>query len=145
MQQTQEAQTAQPTLVGNFSKLIEQFKLPGIDLGAVADMWRKDIEALETAQRATLDAIQSVGNKQVELLRTTLDEIQALVKPTAASEGAASGTMSEAAQQLLQKAHANARELVDTAYESQSEVFAVLSQRLQENLQEVKALLQPKA
>jgi phasin family protein len=145
MQQTKTAQAEAPTLVGNFSKLIEQFKLPGIDLGAVADMWRKDIEALETAQRATLDAIQTVGNKQVELLRTTLDEIQALVKPAAASEGAASGTMSEAAQQLLQKAYANARELVETAYKSQSDVFAVLSQRLQENLQEVKALLQPKA
>lgn len=144
MQQTQTAQAESPTLLGNFSKLIEQFKLPGIDLGAVTEMWRKDVEALETAQRATLDAIQSVGNKQVELLRTALDEIQALVKPAAASEGAASTSRSEAAQQLLHKAYANAHELVETAYKSQSEVFAVLSQRLQENLQEVKALLQPK-
>jgi len=144
MQQTQTAQAESANLVGNFSKLIEQFKLPGIDLGAVADMWRKDVEALETTQRTALQAIQTVGNKQVELLRATLDEIQALVKPGAASEGAASGTTTEAAQQLLQKAYANARELVEAAYKSQSEIFAVLSQRVQENLQEVKALLQPK-
>src|SRR5574337_830130 len=144
MQQTQAAQAESPILVGSFSKLIEQFKLPAIDLGAVADMWRKDVEALATAHRTTLEAIQSAGSRQVEFLRTTLDEIQALVKPAAASDGAASATRGEVAQQFLQKTYANVRELVEAAYKSQSDVFAVLSQRGQENLQEVKALLQAK-
>lgn len=78
MKQTKATQADSSPLVGNFSKLIEQFQLPGIDLSAVTDMWRKDIQALETAQRAALDAIQSSGNKQIELLRTTLDEFHAL-------------------------------------------------------------------
>jgi phasin family protein len=137
-------QAAPATLVGNFSKLIEQFRLPRIELGAVAEVWRKDLEALATANRTALDAIQSAGNRQVEFVRTTLDEFQALIHPAPASEGAASETRGKVAQQLLQKAYANVRELVEAAYKSRSDVFAVLSHRVQENLQELKALLQPK-
>ena len=43
-------QTTSANLFGDIVKLLEQYKLPGIDVAAIVDMRRKDIEALMTAQ-----------------------------------------------------------------------------------------------
>lgn len=144
MEQTKTEQPTTTNLFGDFSKLIEQFKLPGIDLSAMMEARRKDIEALAAANRTALEGIQSLGQKQAEILRTTMDELQSLVKQLTTSGSATSASTSEAVQQALQKAFANMRELAEAAYKSQSDAFAVVSQRVQENMQEVKTLLQPK-
>jgi len=47
-------------------------------------------------------------------------------------------------QQALQKAFLSMRELAEVAYKSQTDAFAVVSQRAQENIQEVKGLLHRK-
>jgi len=47
-------------------------------------------------------------------------------------------------QQALQKALANMRELAEAGYKAQADTFAVVSRRVQENIQELKTLLQPK-
>ena len=44
----------------------------------------------------------------------------------------------------LQKALANMRELAEAGYKAQADTFAVVSRRVQENIQELKTLLQPK-
>ena len=144
MEQPKTEQAAPANLFGDFSKLLEQFKLPGIDLNAMIEMRRKDIEALAAANRAALEGIQTLGQKQAEILRTTMDELQSLVKQLTSSGGVPSASTGEVVQQALQKAFANMRELAEVAYKSQSDAFAVISQRAQENIQELKTLLQPK-
>ena len=67
-------QTTSTNLFGDITKMLEQYKLPGIDVAAIVDMRRKDIEALMTANRVALEGAQSVGEKQVEILRSTLDQ-----------------------------------------------------------------------
>ena len=144
MEQPKTEQAASTNLFGDFSKLLEQFKLPGIDLNAMIEARRKDIEALAAANRTALEGIQTLGQKQAEILRTTMDELQSLVKQLTTPGSATSASTSEAVQQALQKAFANMRELAELAYKSQSDAFAVVSQRVQENMQEMKTLLQPK-
>jgi phasin family protein len=143
MEQPKTGQATPAALFGDFSKLIEQFKLPGIDLNAILEARRKDIEALAAANRTALEGIQSLSQKQAEILRTTMDQLQLLVKHMA-SGSATSANTSEVVQQTMQKAFASMRELAEAAYKSQSDAFAVVSQRVQENIQEVKSLLQPK-
>ena len=48
-------------------------------------MRRKDIEALMTANRFVLEGAQSVGQKQVEMLRSTLDQLSSLIQQATAS------------------------------------------------------------
>jgi phasin family protein len=131
-------------LFGDLSKLIEQFKLPGIDLNAVMEARRKDIEALAAANRTALEGFQSLSQKQAEILRTTMDQLQSLARHMASTGGMPSAGTREVVQQALQKTFESMRELAETAYKSQSDAFAVVSQRVQENIQEVKALMQPK-
>ena len=145
-QPTGQAQSASPSsLFGDFSKLIEQFKLPGIDVHLVMEARRKDVEALAAANRTAVEGIQSLGRKQAEILRTTLEEVQSLVKHlTPAAGGGTSAGTAEVVQQALQKTFTNMRELAESAYKSQSDAFAIIKQRVQENIREGESLLQPK-
>ena len=138
-------QTTSTNLFGDIVKLLEQYKLPGIDVAAIVDVRRKDIEALMTANRVALEGAQSVGQKQVEILRSTLDQLSSLIHQASASESMTEKTTKtrELVQQVLQRALENLRELAETAYKSQSDTYAVLTKRIQENLDEAKALLRP--
>ena len=138
-------ETTPTNLFGDIVKLLEQYKLPGIDIAAIIEMRRKDIEALMTANRVALEGAQSIGQKQVEIPRSTLDQLSSLIQ-----QATASGSMTEKTtktgdlvQQVLQRALENMRELAETAYKSQSDTYAVLTKRIQENLDEARALLGP--
>jgi len=138
-------QTTSANLFGDIVKLLEHYKLPGIDVAAIVDMRRKDIEALMTANRVALEGAQSVGQKQVEILRSTLDQLSSLIQQATASGSMTEKTTKtgELVQQVLQRALENMRELAETAYKSQSDTYAVLTKRIQENLDEARALLGP--
>lgn len=138
-------ETTPTNLFGDIVKLLEQYKLPGIDIAAIIEMRRKDIEALMTANRVALEGAQSVGQKQVELLRGTLDQLSSLIQQAAASGSMTEKTTKtrELVQQVLQRALENMREVAETAYKSQSDTHAVLTKRIQENLDEARALLRP--
>jgi phasin family protein len=138
-------ETTPTNLFGDIVKLLEQYKLPGIDIAAIIEMRRKDIEALMTANRVALEGAQSVGQKQVEILRSTLDQLSSLIQQATASGSMTEKTTKtgELVQQVLQRALENMRELAETAYKTQSDTYAVLTKRIQENLDEARALLGP--
>ena len=70
-------------MLGDFMKTMEQFKLPGLDMAAIMESRRKDLEALMAANQTALQGMQTLGEKQAEILTTTLTELQALVKQAA--------------------------------------------------------------
>ena len=138
-------ETTPTNLFGDIVKLLEQYKLPGIDIAAIIEMRRKDIEALMTANRVALEGAQSIDQKQVEILRSSLDQLSSLIQQATASGSMTEKTTKtgELVQQVLQRALENMRELAETAYKSQSDTYAVLTKRIQENLDEARALLGP--
>ena len=129
---------------GEFTKLLEQFKLPGFDVPAIMEARRKDVEALVTANQAALQGMQSLAQKQAEMLRSTLGELQSLAGQFSTAGGAPSAQTAELVQQTLHKALADMQQLAQAAYQSQAESYAVIAKRVEENVQELKTLLQPK-
>jgi phasin family protein len=129
------------SLFAEYIKLIKQFKLPGIDASTVLESRRKDIEALAAANTTALAGMQSLGQKQMEILSATMTRLQSLVaQQSGAQSKPAAG---EAVQQALHKALADMQELAETAYRAQADSFAVISKRVAENVEELKALVQP--
>jgi phasin family protein len=129
------------SLFAEYIKLIKQFKLPGIDVSTVLESRRKDIEALAAANTTALTGMQSLGQKQMEILSATMTRLQSLVaQQSGAQSKPAAG---EAMQQALHKALADIQELAETAYRAQADSYAVISKRVAENVEELKALLQP--
>jgi len=129
---------------GEFTKMLEQFKLPGFDVPAIMEARRKDVEALVTANQAALQGMQSLAQKQAEMLRSTLGELQSLAGQFSTAGGAPSAQTAELVQQTLHKALADMQQLAQAAYQSQAESYAVIAKRVEENVQELKTLLQPK-
>ena len=129
---------------GEFTKMLEQFKLPGFDVPAIMEARRKDVEAMVTANQTALQGMQSLGQKQAEMLRTTLGELQSLVNQMSASGAPQAANMAELVQQTLHKALADMQELAQAAYQTQAETYAVVTKRVEENIQELKTLLQQK-
>ena len=129
---------------GDFTKMLEQFKLPGFDVPAIMEARRKDVEALVTANQAALQGMQSLAQKQAEMLRSTLGELQSLAGQFSAAGGGPSAQTAELVQQTLHKALADMQQLAQAAYQSQAESYAVIAKRVEENVQELKTLLQPK-
>ena len=133
-----------PNPFADFTKMLEQFKLPGFDVPAVMEARRKDVEALVQANQTALQGMQSLAQKQAEMLRSTLSELQSLATKQAASGGVPSAQTAELVQQTLHKALADMQQLAQAAYRSQADSYAVIAKRVEENVQELKTLLQPK-
>jgi phasin family protein len=127
------------TLFAEYIKVINQFKLPGIDASAILESRRKDIEALAAANTTALTGVQSLGQKQMEILSATMTRLQSLVAQQSGAEGKPAA--SEAVQQALHRALADMQELAETAYRAQADSYAVISKRVAENVEELKALV----
>ncbi|WP_179404422.1 phasin family protein [Burkholderia guangdongensis] len=130
------------SIFAEYTKIIGQFKLPGINMGAVLEMRRKDIEALARANTTAFAGMQSLGQKQAEILRTTLTELQSVVTRLSTS-GAQPAKAGEVVQSALHKALGDMQELANTAYRAQSDSLAVITKRAAEHVEELKTLLQP--
>ncbi|WP_233886089.1 phasin family protein [Paraburkholderia flagellata] len=132
------------SIFAEYTKLISQFKMPGVDVSAFLESRRKDVEALTEANMTALAGVQQLGQKQVEILRSKMTELQSLMTrlSTPGSEGVANA--GEGMKDALQKAFIDMQELADAAYRAQTDSIAVVTKRLAEHVEEIKALMQPK-
>ena len=135
--------TTPNNLFTQYTSMIRQFKLPGLDASAIMESRRKDIEALLAANGTALSGIQSLGQKQADILRAAMADVQTLIAQRTTPGAKTSESSGELLQQGLRKAVTNMQDLVDTAYKTQADCFAVISKRVAENVEELKARLQP--
>ena len=133
-------------MLDDFSKMMQQYKMPGIDMTAIMEARRKDFEALATANKTALQGMQAMGAKHAEMWRTTLTELQSLMQHAAKSGGVGENTAKngELIQHAIKGAVTNMRELAEAGTKTQADSFAVISKRVQENMHELTTLLQPK-
>ncbi|WP_028217292.1 phasin family protein [Paraburkholderia oxyphila] len=130
-------------IFAEYTKLITQFKLPGVDVAAFLESRRKDVEALAEANMTALAGVQQVSQKQVDIFRAKMGELQSLVSRLTKPEsvGLSAG---EDVKNALQKAFIDMQELADAAYRAQTDSIAVVTKRFAEHVEEVKALVQVK-
>jgi len=129
----------------DITKILEQFKLPGMDISALMEARRRDVEALTQANQIAYQSMQALAQREAEILQQTMAEWQGAMAGMAGkspTEMAAKGT--ELATQAFGRALANMRELAEMASKSQTQTYEVLNRRFQENLEELRKLMQPK-
>ncbi len=126
--------------VVDLNKIMDQLKLPNIDLQAIIEGRRKDIEAIVKANEIALNGIKSVADKQAEMLQTVLGEIGTKLK-SMAQDGSPSAKATEMAQQTIEKALGAMRTLAEANGQSQAQVLDVISTRVQQSIDEIRATL----
>jgi phasin family protein len=123
------------TPVFDFTKLMSQFRLPGVDFAALVDRERKNIEALAKANRIAFEGWQRLVRRQAEILQETMKEVVAN-----AGQQDAIKKRTDLAKQGFEKALANMRELAEMATKSQKEAFDVVRKRIEENVEGIRNL-----
>ncbi len=121
------------TPVFDFTKLMSQFRLPGVDFAALVDRERRNIEALAKANRIAFEGWQRLVRRQAEILQEMMKEVVAN-----AGQQDAIKKRADLAKEGFEKALANMRELAEMATKSQKEAFDVVRKRIEENVEGIR-------
>ena len=117
----------------DFTKLMSQFRLPGVDFTALVDRERKNIEALAEANRIAFEGWQNLVRRQAEILQETMKKVVA-----DAGQEDAMKKRADLAKEGFEKALSNMRELAEMAAKSQKEAFEVVRKRIEENVEGIR-------
>jgi phasin family protein len=118
----------------DFTKLMKDFKLPGVDLATIMDREKKNIEALTEANRVAFEGWQALVHRQAEILQESIKQAVGTIQ----GEDASTKRM-DLASHAFQTALSNMRELAEMAVKSQKEAFDIIRKRAEENLAALRA------
>lgn len=118
----------------DFSKMMEGFKLPGFDMGAMMESQKRNADAMMAAGRAASEGYQAILSRQMEIFQETMKSAQGQMSAMGETDPAKQQEMMRAA---FDKAVANMTEVAETARKSAEEAFSILSARMQESVNEL--------
>jgi phasin family protein len=121
--------TGGPTPAFDFSKMLQQFKIPGVDFSSIVERERKNIEALAEANRIAFEGWQNLVRRQSEILQ---DSMKRAVEESRNQNALKNGA--EIARSAFETALGNMRELAEMAAKSQRDAFEVIRKRVEENM-----------
>jgi len=126
-----------------FTKLLENFKIPGVDVRAILDSHKKNFDSLTEAMRITTVGATAVFQRQQEILRNALEQAAAMARDLAAtgSPQEVAASQQELFKKALETGLANARELAEMVEKSNREAFEVIQRRMTEGLEEIRRSL----
>ncbi|TVR79287.1 MAG: phasin family protein [Rhodospirillales bacterium] len=123
-----------------FSKMMKNYKLPGVDVDSLVASQRKNVEALTAANRVAFEGMQAVAKRQTEILQETFSEaskaMDAITKAGSPPEAAAK--QAELAKGAFEKALSNMRELAEMVSKAQEEATKTINSRIAESMDEIK-------
>ncbi len=130
-------------MMNQFTKAFTDYKVPGVDMNAVVEHQRKNVEALTNANKQALEGIQAVATRQSEILKETMDEAVNAMKELSAASGPAeiASKQAELLRSALEKALANMRDLAEMTAKANTDAFDVIRNRVTENLGEIKEMV----
>jgi len=123
------------------TKVMSDFRVPGVDLEAVAASQRKNIEAFTQANQLAVEGVQAVVRRQAEIARQAMEEFSTMFKDFVQPNGSPEDRIAKQAEyskQALEKGISNARELTELMTKANTEAFNVLNKRVTETLDEVR-------
>ncbi len=134
-------QGAYPFFEMDVSKMMSDFKVPGVDIEAIMASQKRNIEAVTAANQLAIEGMQAVVRRQAEILRQTMEETSAMVTEmmSAGSPEDKMAKQAELVKTAFEKALANMKELAEMVAKSNTEASNVISQRVSESLEELKA------
>jgi phasin family protein len=125
-----------------FAAMFQQYQLPGVDVSAILEARRKDVEALTEANQAAFGGMQAIQDKQLEILRRALDDFQSIAQQLASSPTKPPVNPTDAVQKALHAALADMQDIAQKTQQAQTEAYAIVSKRMEEAVQELKTSLE---
>lgn len=121
------------------TRLVQGLKLPNIDMQALAEWQRKDMETLAEANLQAYEGVQALVERRNEILRETLAQWQGSMKTPVENIGLTG--QADAVKAGVEQAVANFRELAALEAETRKKTWGVMQDRMLENMVNLQKLL----
>ena len=113
--------------------------------GKLLESGRKDLAALMQANEKSYQGLQTVVQRQTEMIKSAIAEWQTAAKEMPGKDPKENlAKLDELGRQSFQRAIDDIKELANLAAKSQADAFDVVRQRIQANVDEVTKMLQRK-
>jgi len=133
---TSEIDKATEAMKEQIAKMMQNFKLPDVDVSALVDDQRRNIEAMSKAAQLTNEAAAEVSRRQLEIFRATSEYLAAMLRDMKLS----SEQRQEIAAKAFESAVTSARELAEMTAKSNSEVFDLVKQRMTDSFEQMRKM-----
>jgi phasin family protein len=130
----------------DFSKIMADYKIPGVDWQEVIAAQQKNLQALAKANQVLVEGAQAVMRREIEILQKAMAEL-AEASRDMMQQGdpqAQASKRLELAKTSFEAAIQNMRELAEVAGKSNREALEVINQRALESFEEIRKAMDRK-
>ena len=135
-----------PQDMTDFTKIMADYKIPGVDWQEVIAAQQKNLQALAKANQVLVEGAQAVMRREIEILQKAMAEL-AEASRELMQQGdpkAAASKRLELAKTSFEAAIQNMRELAEVAGKSNREALEVINQRALESFEEIRKAMDRK-
>lgn len=133
---TSEIDDATAAMKEQIARMMRSFKLPDVDISALVENQRRNIEAMSKAAQLNNEAATEVSRRQLEIFRASSEQLAAMLRDMKLS----SEQRQEIAAKAFESAATSARELAEMTAKSNKEVFELARQRMADNFEQMRKL-----
>lgn len=129
-----------------FVKMFEAFYVPGLDMKALVEGQRKNLEAMKEATQILAVGASDVAKKQAEIVRTAVQQAVSVAGDIKMGDvTSAAKAQQEFVKQAFEAGLNNARELAEIVSRSSQDAYQTIEQRVKENVEQLRSAAQNKA
>lgn len=124
----------------DFAKSLEKLQAAPFDMKKMLEIQRKNLQTLSEAQQLTVEGIQSVLNRQIEVISQFMEE-QSFITNQLLREGTPEDKLNRNAELIknsYDKAVANAKEISELVQKTNSKASRLLNQRASATFKEIR-------
>jgi phasin family protein len=127
----------------DISKMLGNLQVPGFDVNVLMTTQRKNLEALNAANKKAVESMQAIAKRQAEILAQAMAEVSTSANQitSVASPQEMTAKQAELVKQAFEKALNNMRELAEMVNKANTEAFAILNQRMNESMAELQGVV----
>jgi phasin family protein len=125
----------------DFTKLLANMKMPGLDADAMVKAQQKNMDALVEANKAAAAGYQDLFKKQIAIFEETMAEAQKQMQSFDVNKiDDRAKAQAELAKAAFEKALANMQALAESAQKANAEAYEIVSARIKESFSELQDL-----
>lgn len=118
----------------DITRLLEQFRLPGLDPGALMENERRNIDAVRKANEAVMAGWNLLAEKQAEIFQESMKQWQLAMQETTGGQPPTPEQQAELARRGFEQALENMRQMAEITADSQGKAFEIMRERMEENI-----------
>jgi len=127
-------------MLDELGKAFGSVELPGVNLSAVLETQRKNVEALTEANRRAFQTAQAMLDRQMEMLKEAMAEASEALSDLSAtkSPSKAAAKQGELMKQLMEQALSNLREMTEFVAKANADALKTIRKRVEESIKEIR-------